>query len=137
MFSIRSTIPRLSRTIQPRAASLHTSFVAQKSVVDNVKETAADLNMKVGKKLAAGIETGQETAASAKETVAQNIPSAGEVKGKAEEVRQSANQGLGEAASKAREVKDEAAGKAQEVKKDAANTVKDASNEANKKVQQQ
>jgi len=127
------------------------------------------LNMKVGKKLAAGIETGQETAASAKETVgmsilplplsalslyssssilsvlrgeyhwqtAQNIPSAGEVKGKAEEVRQSANQGLGEAASKAREVKDEAAGKAQEVKKDAANTVKDASNEANKKVQQQ
>ena len=43
MFSIRSTIPRLSRTIQPRAASLHTSFVAQKSVVDNVKETAADV----------------------------------------------------------------------------------------------
>jgi len=58
--------------------------------------------------------------------IAQNIPSSGEVKGKAEEVRQSANQGLGEAASKARDVKDEAAAKA-----------KDASNEANKKVQQQ
>jgi vacuolar-type H+-ATPase subunit H len=69
--------------------------------------------------------------------VAQNIPSTGEVKGKAEEVRQSANQGLGEAASKAREIKDDAAGKAEELKKDAANNVKDASNEANKKVQQQ
>lgn len=118
------------------------------------------MNKKVGEKLAAGIESGQETAASAKETVgmsfsllppsippisswnkanvaAQNIPSTEQVKGKAEEVRQSANQGLGEAASKAREVKDEAAGKAQEVKKDAANAAKDASNEANKKVQQQ
>ena len=31
------------------------------------------LNMKVGKKLAAGIETGQETAASAKETVGMSI----------------------------------------------------------------
>ena len=45
MFSIRSSIPRLSRTIQPRAASLHTSFVAQKSVVENVKETAADVRL--------------------------------------------------------------------------------------------
>jgi len=45
MFSIRSTIPRLSRTIQPRAASFHTSFVAQKSVIENVKETAADVRI--------------------------------------------------------------------------------------------
>lgn len=58
--------------------------------------------------------------------IAQNTPSTGEVKGKAEELRQSANQGMGEAAGKAQELKDEAAGKA-----------KEASNEANKKVQQQ
>lgn len=45
---------------------------------------------------------------------AENTPTKGQVEGKAEEARQSANQTMGQAAGKAQELKDEASKKAQQ-----------------------
>ncbi|OWZ40223.1 hypothetical protein LQV05_004722 [Cryptococcus neoformans] len=95
-----------------------TSVLSQKSLTDSVKETAENLNKKVGQTLASGIDSTEKATQSAKNTVGTKTPSEGEVKSAAdnlgsktaetaESARQSANRTLGQAAGAARDAKDE------------------------------
>ncbi|GFZ47487.1 hypothetical protein JCM24511_05231 [Saitozyma sp. JCM 24511] len=89
------------------ARTLSTTAVYRKSVVDQVKDAAQTVNKKVGQTLASGIETAEATTSQAKETVREKSPSESDVKKTAESARQNVNHSLGQAAGKARDVKDD------------------------------
>ncbi|KIR64163.1 hypothetical protein I312_103973 [Cryptococcus bacillisporus CA1280] len=103
-----------SRAIRPFSSSA----LSQKSLTDSVKETAENLNKKVGQTLASGIDSTEKAAQSAKSTINTKTPSEGEAKSAAdnlgskaaetvESARQGANRTLGQAAGSARDAKDE------------------------------
>ena len=50
-------------------APFHTSPVAAKTVTEKVKEVASDVNLKMGRTLASGIEKGQQAAETTKQAV--------------------------------------------------------------------
>ena len=68
-----------------RTRAFHTSPVAAKTVTEKVKEVASDVNIKVGRTLAGGIEKGEQVADKTKEVVG-----AGSVKEAASQVSASA-----------------------------------------------
>ncbi|KAL2881488.1 hypothetical protein SGCOL_003054 [Colletotrichum sp. CLE4] len=101
-----ATIPR----VIPRAAvaaprTFTTSFAAQKSATETVKDGLKTVDRKVSDKLVDGINASANVA----EKFKQNVPNTqGEAAGKAQELK-------GEAAGKAQELKGEAKGKANEL----------------------
>ncbi|KAF7340047.1 F1 atpase assembly protein 11 [Mycena venus] len=103
----RSTIPRSSVAY---ARSFHATPVPQKTVTEKVSEVADTVNKKLGKGLASAIETGQEAAASTKDTVSST---AEQGKKKAGEAATVVGQKKNEAAASARETKDDLARKAE------------------------
>ncbi|KAM0237006.1 hypothetical protein ACHAP5_009155 [Fusarium lateritium] len=111
--------PRVIAFQAPR--SFTTSFAAQRTATDAVKDTAKKVDRVVSDKIVDGIETGETVAAKAKDA-AKNV-TGGDVAAKAQELK-------GEAASKAQELKGEAAGKAQELKGEAKGTAAQAKGKA-------
>ncbi|SPJ71594.1 related to LEA domain protein [Fusarium torulosum] len=111
--------PRVIAFQAPR--SFTTSFAAQRTATDAVKETAKKVDRVVSDKIVDGIETGETVAAKAKDA-AKNV-TGGDIAAKAQELK-------GEAASKAQELKGEAAGKAQELKGEAKGTAEQAKGKA-------
>ncbi|KAF8602681.1 hypothetical protein BDV93DRAFT_474001 [Ceratobasidium sp. AG-I] len=95
---VRRSIP--SARVGVRAFSVTPR--AQKTVTEKVKDTAQDINLKVGKTLAAGLETAEGATQATKEAVGAG---AKETKKKAEQTaevgQQKANQASAEARAKA------------------------------------
>ncbi|KAJ7356893.1 hypothetical protein DFH08DRAFT_932924 [Mycena albidolilacea] len=107
MFSAisRSTV---SRSSVAYARAFHSTPAAYKTVTEKVSETAQDVNMKLGKTLAKGIEKGQN----ATEAVKENLPSTEQTKKKAGEAATVASQKTNEVKADARAKTDELAEKA-------------------------
>ena len=58
-----------ARQLPASRAPFHTSPVSAKTVTEKVKEVASDVNIKVGRTLASGIEKGQQAAETTKQAV--------------------------------------------------------------------
>ncbi|KAH8595182.1 hypothetical protein B0O99DRAFT_594763 [Bisporella sp. PMI_857] len=106
MSFLTRTALRAPRSIAFAPRAFSTSFIAQKSATESVKDTAHSVDKAVANKIVDGIELGEKAAAKVKE--AANISSS-EAKGKANKV-------AGEAKGKAAELKGEAKGKYRETK---------------------
>ena len=66
----RLALTSTSRTVLPSTSrAFHTSPIAAKTVTERVKEVADNVNIKVGKTLASGIEKGEQVAEKTKQTV--------------------------------------------------------------------
>lgn len=104
-FLTRTTLRLAPRTttFAPRAFS--TSFAAQKTATESVKDTIHSVDKAVASKIVDGIEASETAAQKAKEAAGM---SSGEAKGKASEV-------TGQAKGKASEVAGQAKGKASEI----------------------
>lgn len=129
--------PRVIAFQAPR--SFTTSFAAQRTATDAVKDTAKKVDRVVSDKIVDGIETGETVAAKAKEA-AKNVTGGdiaakaqelkGEAVGKAQELKGEAKGTAEQAKGKAQELKGEAAGKAQELKGEAKGTAEQAKGKA-------
>jgi len=84
--------------------SLHASPAAFKSLTDKVKETAHNVNLKVGQTLAAGIEKGEETTDTVKKTAGATTERASH---EASQASQTASHKAGKAAQGAKEAKED------------------------------
>ncbi|KAJ7151486.1 hypothetical protein C8R46DRAFT_1088744 [Mycena filopes] len=99
-----SILRAITRSSVAHTRAFHSTPTPRKTVTEKVKETAQDVNLKVGQKLAGAIETGQGAAEVAKETVGAK---AEQGKKKAGEAANIAGQKTNEAAASARETKED------------------------------
>ncbi|KAI5123734.1 hypothetical protein M0805_000327 [Coniferiporia weirii] len=94
----------LSTTLPARSVAasrtFHTSPAAFKSVAEKVKETASNVNIKVGQTLAKGIEVGEDATEKVQKAT-------GTAKSKADETSELAKQKADQASAGAKEAKDD------------------------------
>ncbi|KAJ7785836.1 hypothetical protein B0H16DRAFT_1488225 [Mycena metata] len=105
----------IARSSVAHTRAFHFTPAARKTVTEKASEVAQDVNLKVGKKLAGAIETGQGAAQVAKETIGVK---AEQGKQKAGEAATVAGQKTNEAAASARETKEDLHASARETKED-------------------
>ncbi|CAE6460378.1 unnamed protein product [Rhizoctonia solani] len=98
-------LTRVLPTVRISTRAFSTTLRNQKTVTETVKDTAHDVNLKVGKGLAAGIDKAENATQTTKEAL-------GVGKKKAEKAteigKQKANQTTAQARGKAEELKDQA-----------------------------
>ncbi|KAJ7032696.1 hypothetical protein C8F04DRAFT_958634 [Mycena alexandri] len=94
----------IARSSVAHTRAFHSTPTARKTVTEKVSDVAQDVNLKVGKKLAGAIETGQGAAEVAKETIGSKTEQG---KKKAGEAATVAGQKTNEAAASARETKED------------------------------
>ncbi|CAE6427495.1 unnamed protein product [Rhizoctonia solani] len=100
-----SMLTRIVPTVRIGTRAFSTTLRNQKTVTETVKDTAQDVNLKVGKGLAAGIEGAEGATQKAKEALGTGQKKAEKA---AEVGKQKANQTGAQARGKAEELKDKA-----------------------------
>ncbi|EKM60711.1 uncharacterized protein PHACADRAFT_83001 [Phanerochaete carnosa HHB-10118-sp] len=101
----RAALASSSRaTLASSFRTFHTTPFAAESVTDKAKKVAHDVNIKVGKKLAGAIETGEQVTEATKETIANCGIGAGSVKEAADKVNKQAGRGLASTIEKGEDV---------------------------------
>ncbi|CAE6471547.1 unnamed protein product [Rhizoctonia solani] len=98
-------IARVLPTVRVGTRAFSTTLRNQKTVTETVSETAQDVNLKVGKGLASGIDKAENATNKAKEALGVGKKKAEQA---AEVGKQKANQTTAQARGKAEELKDKA-----------------------------
>ncbi|CAE6442701.1 hypothetical protein RSOLAG22IIIB_01020 [Rhizoctonia solani] len=98
-------LTRIVPTVRIGTRAFSTTLRNQKTVTETVKDTAQDVNLKVGKGLAAGIDKAEDATQKTKEALGVGQKKAEKA---AEIGKQKANQTTAQARGKAEELKDKA-----------------------------